>query len=95
MNFYETTKGKEAATKRGVQRRSEKDVSMGQRTKETQTIMTTYQTLSERVKQSITVDELTARERQILRHYNNFTINGQEFKRLDLMIFERMAKLTA
>ena len=52
--------------------------------------MTTYATLSNRIRSATTREELTAREEQITRHYHAGTITAAEFSRLDGKIMERI-----
>lgn len=49
--------------------------------------------LSARIKEAKSKEELQMREGQILRHYNNRTINATQLRRLDVMIMERYARL--
>jgi hypothetical protein len=51
--------------------------------------MTTYATLSNRIRTATTREELTARETQCERHYKAGTITAREFFRLDGIIMER------
>lgn len=51
--------------------------------------MTTYATLSNRIRSAETRQELAKREEQITRHYNAGTITAREFSRLDVKIMER------
>lgn len=55
--------------------------------------MTTYKTLSTRIRNAATIAELRDREEQITRHYNNGTISVNELSRLDSLVMERIAKL--
>jgi hypothetical protein len=51
--------------------------------------MTTYATLSNRIRTATTREELTAKEEQITRHYHAGTITAAELSRLDGKIMER------
>jgi hypothetical protein len=51
--------------------------------------MTTYATLSDRIRTAITREDLAKREKQITRHYHAGTITAAELSRLDGKIMER------
>jgi hypothetical protein len=51
--------------------------------------MTTYATLSNRIRTATPREELAAREKQITRHYHAGTITAAELSRLDRKIMER------
>jgi hypothetical protein len=51
--------------------------------------MTTYATLSNRIRTAITREDLAKRETQITRHYHAGTITAAELSRLDGKIMER------
>jgi len=51
--------------------------------------MTTYATLSGRIRTATTREELTAKEAQLDRHYHAGTITTREFARLDGIIMDR------
>jgi len=51
--------------------------------------MTTYATLSNRIRTATTREELTDREAQCTRHYHAGTITAREFSRLDGIIMDR------
>jgi hypothetical protein len=51
--------------------------------------MTTYATLSNRIRTANTREELSARETQITRHYHAGTITAREFSRLDGIMMDR------
>jgi hypothetical protein len=51
--------------------------------------MTTYATLSDRIRTATTREELAARETQCTRHYHAGTITAAELSRLDGIIMEK------
>ena len=52
--------------------------------------MTTYATLSNRIRAAKTRQELAKREEQVTRHFNAGTITAAELSRLDGKIMERI-----
>lgn len=53
--------------------------------------MTTYTSLSNRIRAAETRQDLAKREEQITRHYHAGTITAAELSRLDVKIMEKMS----